>query len=33
MQSMINEMKKLGDIKGDIAVKRIVLPGLVRLVD
>jgi NitT/TauT family transport system substrate-binding protein len=33
MQSLINEMKKLGDIKGDIAVERIVLPGLVRLVD
>jgi NitT/TauT family transport system substrate-binding protein len=33
MQSLVNEMKKLGDIKNDIPIERIVLPGLPRLVD
>jgi hypothetical protein len=33
LQNLIHEMKALGDIKGDIAAERIVMPGLTRLVD
>jgi hypothetical protein len=33
LQNLVNEMKALGDIKGDIAFERIVMPGLTRLVE
>ena len=33
LQNLVNEMKALGDIKGDIAFERIVMPGLSRLVE
>jgi ABC-type nitrate/sulfonate/bicarbonate transport system substrate-binding protein len=33
LQNLVREMKALGDIKGDIAAERIVMPGLTRLVD
>jgi NitT/TauT family transport system substrate-binding protein len=33
LRNLIHEMKALGDIKGDIAAERIVMPGLTRLVD
>jgi ABC-type nitrate/sulfonate/bicarbonate transport system substrate-binding protein len=33
LQAVVNEMKALGDIKGDIAAEKVVIPGLARLVD
>jgi NitT/TauT family transport system substrate-binding protein len=33
MQNLINAMKALGDIKGDITPDRVVVPGLTQLVD
>jgi hypothetical protein len=33
LQSLVNEMKALGDIKHDIALERVVMPNLAHLVD
>jgi ABC-type nitrate/sulfonate/bicarbonate transport system substrate-binding protein len=33
LQSLVKEMKALGDIKSDIAAERIVMPGLTHLID
>jgi ABC-type nitrate/sulfonate/bicarbonate transport system substrate-binding protein len=33
LQSLVNEMKALGDIKDDIAFERVVMPNLAHLVD
>jgi ABC-type nitrate/sulfonate/bicarbonate transport system substrate-binding protein len=33
LQALVNEMKALGDLKEDVALERVVMPGLARLVD
>ena len=33
LQGLVNEMKALGDLKDDVPLERVVMPGLARLVD